>query len=64
MKHHFIRIVVALSGALAFPLAYHLTDFLLSPEDSNVTFCIAGILGGNAVMLIHDRFRKNSSLEN
>ena len=61
MKNHFIRIFVALSGAWAFPLAYHLFDYLLSPEDPNFALFLAGSLGGSAVMLMYDRFRKNLS---
>ena len=63
MKYHFIRIFVALSGALAFPLAYHLIDYFLSPEDPNVTFCIAGVLGGNVVMALTMRFIKGRSAD-
>jgi len=61
MKHHFIRSFVALSGALAFPLAYHLFNYFLSPEDPNIILFLAGTLGGSVVMLIYDRFRENLS---
>ena len=53
-----IRGAINMSGALVFPVMYHLFDYFL-PDSQDVTaLCIAGWLGGNIVLWINERLGK------
>jgi hypothetical protein len=56
-----IRGAINMSGALVFPVMYHLFDYFL-PDSQDVTaLCIAGWLGGNIVLWINERLGKYTS---
>tara|TARA_B110000008_G_scaffold275674_1_gene313572 strand:- start:512 stop:727 length:216 start_codon:yes stop_codon:yes gene_type:complete len=56
-----IRGAINMSGALVFPVMYHLFDYFLPDSEAAFTVFIAGWLGGNIVLWINERLGKYTS---